>query len=184
MRSYRIDGGLQEGIDVTLEDNPDGTVQARVGDQTWTLDVEVLSTDCLSVFTGTRSHEVHFLRTSRGVALWTAGESYDLTVLDEREYRMRESLLRGGSAPSDGDERVEARMPGKVVSVLVQTGQSVRAGEGLLVLEAMKMENEIRAASGGTVAAVHVEEGQAVESGALMIEIRASQQQGSEESHG
>ena len=60
-------------------------------------------------------------------------------------------------------------MPGKIVRVAVAAGQAVRAGECLLVMEAMKMENEIRSPRDGSVTGVLVREGQAVESGALLM---------------
>ena len=68
-----------------------------------------------------------------------------------------------------GPARVIAPMPGKIVRVAVAAGQEVRAGEGLVVMEAMKMENEIRAPRAGRVPEVPVQEGQAVESGALLV---------------
>jgi biotin carboxyl carrier protein len=60
-------------------------------------------------------------------------------------------------------------MPGKVVRVLVERGQAVTAAQGLVVVEAMKMENELKAPRAGTIFEVHVREGQAVEGGALLI---------------
>ncbi len=65
--------------------------------------------------------------------------------------------------------RVRAQMPGKIVRVLVAPGEDVEKGQPLLVMEAMKMENEIRAAAAGKVESVKVVEGQAVESGADLI---------------
>ncbi len=65
--------------------------------------------------------------------------------------------------------RVRAQMPGKIVSVLVKAGDTVSKDQPLLVMEAMKMENEIRALAAGTVEAVKISEGQAVESGADLI---------------
>lgn len=63
------------------------------------------------------------------------------------------------------------QMPGKVVKIAVKVGDQVKEGETLLILEAMKMENEIKASVAGTVKAVHVKEGQALEQGVLMIEL-------------
>ena len=60
-------------------------------------------------------------------------------------------------------------MPGKVVRVLVAPGHEVRAGQGLVVMEAMKMENELRAPRAGRVSEIHVAERQAVETGALLL---------------
>jgi biotin carboxyl carrier protein len=60
-------------------------------------------------------------------------------------------------------------MPGRLVRVLVEPGQQVEAGQGLVVMEAMKMENELRAVRAGRVAEVHARERQAVETGALLV---------------
>jgi len=68
-----------------------------------------------------------------------------------------------------GPARITAPMPGKLVRVLVEPGQDVAAGEGLVVVEAMKMENELRAPKAGRVKDVPVKEGQAVEAGALLV---------------
>ena len=70
-----------------------------------------------------------------------------------------------------GVERVDAYMPGRVVGLLVEEGATVAAGDGILVLEAMKMENEIQAERPGTVRAIFVEPGQAVEGGDPLYEI-------------
>ena len=70
-----------------------------------------------------------------------------------------------------GDDSVRAVMPGRVVRVLVDVGSEVTKGEGLLVIEAMKMENEIQAPRDGRVAAVHVAAGQTVEGGSDLVQI-------------
>jgi biotin carboxyl carrier protein len=62
-------------------------------------------------------------------------------------------------------------MPGKVVRVLVKKGEAVRARQSVVVIEAMKMENELRAAGDGTMAEIHVRDGQSVEAGALLAVI-------------
>jgi biotin carboxyl carrier protein len=63
-------------------------------------------------------------------------------------------------------------MPGKVVRVLVATGDTVRARQPVVVVEAMKMENELRASRGGTVAEVHARQGMSVDAGALLVVIQ------------
>ena len=70
---------------------------------------------------------------------------------------------------SGGDRIVKSPMPGRVVKVLVAKGDSVEVGRGLVVLEAMKMENEVRAKVAGTVAEVHVAPGTAVEGSAKLV---------------
>ena len=78
----------------------------------------------------------------------------------------------GVSAPAtSGPQRIAAPMPGKVVRVFVRPGDAVTARQPLVVVEAMKMENELRASRDGTVAEVHVREGLSVEAGAPLIVI-------------
>ena len=95
-----------------------------------------------------------------------------LVFMAGRTWELRE---RDPDAPPDdgpgGGPRVTAEMPGKVVKVLVAPGQTVAAGEPLLVLEAMKMETEVAAGVAGTVAAVHVAPGQTVAVEELLVEI-------------
>ena len=84
----------------------------------------------------------------------------EVEVLDERRKRLK--AARGGDGPT-GRYVLRAPMPGKVVKVLVAPGQAVEAGQGLVIIEAMKMENELRAARSGRVTRVFVKEGQTVE---------------------
>jgi len=96
------------------------------------------------------------------------GKSFQVGVLDERKAR------RGGAGASlggAGEKDICSMMPGKVVDLLVQAGDAVEKDQGVIIIEAMKMENEIRAPVAGTVKAVHVETGQAVESGELLVEL-------------
>jgi len=79
---------------------------------------------------------------------------------------------RADGAAGSGPQRLAAPMPGKVVRVLAKTGDAVRARQPLVVVEAMKMENELRASHDGTVAEVHVHEGMSVDAGALLLVIQ------------
>jgi biotin carboxyl carrier protein len=80
----------------------------------------------------------------------------------------RRSGRKDDSAPGAGPQRIVAPMPGKIVKVLVSKGDAVRARQPLVVIEAMKMENELRAAGAGAVAELHVQEGQSVDAGTLV----------------
>lgn len=97
------------------------------------------------------------------------GFRYDVDALDERSRAIRE--LSGAAAAAAGPAPLVAPMPGLIVRVNVRPGEEVRAGQGLVVMEAMKMENELRAGSGGTVKAVLVSAGTAVEKGAVLLEL-------------
>jgi biotin carboxyl carrier protein len=106
-----------------------------------------------------------------GRGRWVAGlqgEQVELEVLDERTRHLRS--LTATARPARGGA-VRAPMPGLVARVLVEPGARVAAGAGLLVLEAMKMENELRASAIGVVAAVRVTAGQTVEKGQVLLEL-------------
>ncbi|WP_048148455.1 acetyl-CoA carboxylase biotin carboxyl carrier protein subunit [Palaeococcus ferrophilus] len=75
------------------------------------------------------------------------------------------------AAPAAGGNAVTAPMPGKILRILVKEGEEVKTGQGLLVLEAMKMENEIPSPMDGVVKAIHVREGETVDTGQLLIEL-------------
>ena len=74
-----------------------------------------------------------------------------------------------GAAAAEGPQRVTSPMPGKIVKLLVKPGDKVDARQGLVVVEAMKMENELRARAAGTVTEVRVTEGSSVEAGAILV---------------
>jgi len=95
------------------------------------------------------------------------GEPCELEVLDERAAHLR-SLLGSAAAPT-GPVTLKAPMPGLVVRVLAEPGQAVAAGASLIVLEAMKMENELKAAVAGVVDSVAVAPGQTVEKGEILL---------------
>jgi propionyl-CoA carboxylase alpha chain len=100
-------------------------------------------------------------------ALEFRGERFEVEVLDERTAHIR-SLVGAGTAPP-GPTTLKAPMPGLVVRVQVEPGDAVIAGQALVVLEAMKMENELKAAGPGVVEEVAIQAGQAVERGQVLI---------------
>jgi acetyl/propionyl-CoA carboxylase alpha subunit len=101
-------------------------------------------------------------------ALGPGGEHWEVEVLDERIRHIR-SLTTASDRPRTSPV-LKAPMPGLVLRVQVSPGQSVSAGAGLVVLEAMKMENELKSAAPGVVKAVRVQPGEAVEKGQVLLE--------------
>ena len=94
-----------------------------------------------------------------------------MEMLDERRKKMKEasqSQLAGG-----GSGRVDSPMPGKVLKLLVAVGDTVKEGQGVIVVEAIKMENELKAPCDGVVGSVLVAEGQTVDTGACLITVAA-----------
>lgn len=102
-------------------------------------------------------------------ALWTDGYRFEVEVLDERTRAIR--ALAGTKAGAKGPAPLVAPMPGLIVRVHVKAGDLVQAGQGLVVMEAMKMENELRVTVAGRVTDVRVTNGAIVEKGAVLVEM-------------
>ena len=122
-----------------------------------------------------RSH-TFAIGSSASAGSWTLidrGEPVEVEVLDERTRHIQ-SLVGAGKTQSGGGA-VKAPMPGLVVKVLVEPGATVAAGQGLVVLEAMKMENEIKATMAAVVESVAVKPGQAVEKGAALVVLKKAE---------
>ena len=153
-------------VEVTL----DGPV-ARLGDlEADAHVVEIEGTPLLVVTIGERIHRV-LARRGHAAGQYTlhlGGFRFDVEALDERTRSIRQ--LAGSAATPAGPASLAAPMPGLVVRLLVQPGEHVKAGQGLVVIEAMKMENELRASAPGVVRAVTVTPGSAVEKGAVLVE--------------
>ncbi|HMD30668.1 MAG TPA: biotin/lipoyl-containing protein [Candidatus Acidoferrales bacterium] len=138
---------------------------------TATLDGRPLEADAVEISPGIYSilidgaaFEVQVEPAATGLTVTVAGRRLRASVVDPRQWQGR----RGGAVEAEGRQRILAPMPGKVVRILVAQGEKVEAGRGLLVVEAMKMQNEIRSPKTGTVERLAVTEGQAVNAGDVL----------------
>ena len=159
LNGERVEVALDEtGVRVAGE-----TVHAHLAD--------VAGTPVRLVSIGDEVHRVVARRhPERGrYTLWIDGYRFEAEALDERTRAIRD--LSGASEGVKGPAPLKAPMPGLIVRVQVAVGDLVHAGQGLIVMEAMKMENELRASAAGTVKAVPVAPGTAVEKGALLVEL-------------
>jgi biotin carboxyl carrier protein len=124
-----------------------------------------------------RSYEVSFNTRGGESLVQVNGQSIPLSVVDPRAASRRRvrgtggasASPAGGTAAADGPRSVVAPMPGRIVKVLVKAGDRVAARQGVVVVEAMKMENELRAPRAGTVGEVRVVEGMSVEANAVLV---------------
>ena len=121
----------------------------------------------LAISVGQRSYGVSIEGNRNLCSLTIAGERYAVELEDERERAASQAARQ--KAGKGGD--LKSVMPGVVVEVLVQAGAEVEEGQALLILEAMKMQNEITAPSAGTVSKVYVTERQAVGAGEKLLRI-------------
>lgn len=104
------------------------------------------------------------------------GRRVDAAVVDERTRAIRE--MTGAGAGASGPKPITAPMPGLVVKVEVAVGDRVRAGQGVVIVEAMKMENELRAEVEGVVCAVHACAGDTVEKGQVLVDFEVPAEEG------
>jgi pyruvate carboxylase subunit B len=115
-------------------------------------------------------------RSAEGWLVQHGGRTWPVEIVDERTRSLRQMVGTKKPVGAGGAGAVRAPMPGLVLRLEVEEGQTVLAGDGLLVLEAMKMENEIRSSEAGVVKRILVRAGQAVEKGAVLVELAAKQQ--------
>jgi len=128
-------------------------------------DTTEIAPNIFSILLDGKSHEIRVASTSSGtLTLQTGRHEFTAEVTDPRAWRGR----RHGTLEAEGRQQILAPMPGKIVRVLVQAGEKVEAGQGLLVVEAMKMQNEIRSPKSGTVERLLVKEGQPVNAGEIL----------------
>lgn len=135
---------------------PDG-YQFRIDGHPVQADVELIAPDTLSILADGHSYTARL--TANGVLI--GQQNYELSVADPRSWRGRKQSGPGGSGP----QKLTASMPGKVVRVLTSPGSQIHAGQGIAVIEAMKMQNELRAPREGVVKGILVEEGASVNAG-------------------
>jgi acetyl/propionyl-CoA carboxylase alpha subunit len=149
-------------LTVTLQRAGDGgRFVASIDDATAEVKARLLDSSTLRVLFEGRSRRVRVARTAQGYQVAIGGEVYLLAP---------ESGATAETAAL-ASPQITAPMPGKVTDVLVHEGQEVAAGDGLVILEAMKMENRLTAEAPAVVRKVHVEAGQMVDGGAVLVEL-------------
>lgn len=158
---------------VSVETAGEGRYQVQVGEQTLELDVRPVGPNQYHVLVEQEAHDVTLVpgQTGKPWLVHWEGTAFAVSLLDELQAARAalRAAARAGSRGSDGAVAIRAPMPGKVVKRLVDAGQIVTAGQGVIVIEAMKMENELRTPVNGSVKEVRVVEGENVEAGEALI---------------
>ena len=156
-RIYEINSGSDQRIEIDGESHQ----------------VDFRSIDGSSLYSlliDNRSWEALVERTGDEYRISIDGELYVVTVQDERTRKIEKALNK--VPPATGEVTLKAPMPGLVRTVSVQVAQEVSAGQEVIILEAMKMENELRAPRAGTIKEVRVKAGDAVNQGQALVVIR------------
>jgi len=165
MKFIATSGNRVETVDVTEEGK---NYRVQVGERVWEIDARPTSPGIYSLLVDGVSYVAAVTEHDGACVVDVAGETHTVRVEDHTRYVIR---TRGGADGGRTGQTLAAPLPGRVTHVAVQAGDQVQAGDTLLVIEAMKMENEFRASAAGTVAEVRVEPGQAVNAGDVLIVI-------------
>ena len=156
-------GGARRRVEFTPPTDGASRVTFTVDGRLVEADAVRISRQEYSILLDGRSLEVTAEKTPNGLLLCVNGREFQVEIFDPRSWRRG----RGAGIELEGRQQLIAPMPGKVVRVLVAAGQQVSAGQGLLVIEAMKMQNEVRSPKSGAVEKL-VREGQTVNAGEIL----------------
>jgi acetyl/propionyl-CoA carboxylase alpha subunit len=139
----------------------DGGWECRLDGRAFKIDAIIPRHDVLSLIIDGRSYEIKRQQTATGLYLWVGGTGFMVELRDPRSLRSRQKT----AGVEKGPVKIFAPMPGRVVRVLITENREVEAGQGLLVVEAMKMQNEIKSPKKGVVKKISVQPGTAVNPG-------------------
>ena len=151
-KNYRLDLNRQEG-----------GWSCRLDGREVEVDAVLARPDVLSLRIGNQAYEVKCERVGGDLHLWVGSVRFAAEVRDPRSLRGRVRAV-----DDHGPKKLTAPMPGKIVRVLVSQGDEVETGAGVLVVEAMKMQNEIKSPKKGTIQKILVSEGAAVNAGDVL----------------
>jgi biotin carboxyl carrier protein len=154
-----------DGKNYRLElERTDGRWECRLDGREIQMDAVLARPDVLSILTGGKAYEIKRERSATDTHLWVGSTRYVAELRDPRSLRSRRAV----TGDDKGPRKLIASMPGKVVRVLLRERASVEAGQGVLVVEAMKMQNEIKSPKKGTVQRIVASEGTAVNAGDVL----------------
>ena len=167
MKNDVLFDGARRSVELTRSADEPSHFVATIDGRRVEADAARISHGVYSILLGGRSLEVRIESLAGGLLLHAAGREYRVEIVDPRSWRRS----RGGKIDLAGRQLISAPMAGKVVRVLVTPGQHVETSQGLLVVEAMKMQNEIRSPKTGTVERLFAKEGQTVNAGEILAVI-------------
>jgi len=145
--------------------------RVSVNGNTYKVDFETVSGQPVySLIVNGKSHEAYVQEGDDDWQVLLRGRQYSAMVEDEREKRLRAAA--GGGVTETGEYHLKAPMPGLVVAIPVEEGQEVKKGDVLLILESMKMQNELKAPRDGVVSRIKVKPGESVEQKQSILDVQ------------
>jgi biotin carboxyl carrier protein len=154
-----------ETLEVEITRRAGNVVEAQIGDRKYVLEARAVQPGLYWLNCDNRSIEAVVTEKTGGYLVMLGGRQVMVELGDLR------TALRQAHQSQQGTAQIRAPMPGKVIRVLLKDGDSVQANQGILVMEAMKMQNEIKSPKNGTVKKIGVTAGAAVNSGDLLAEV-------------
>ena len=157
-------GDREEDLLMKLEE---GRISVEIGDRVYTLDVRETEPDSYLFFLNTNVHECRVTQQPASKDTFDVsihGHSYEVTIVDPKRLRSGQNSDRH----HHGAAEIRALMPGKVVRVQLETGTTVEKGAGVVVVEAMKMQNEMKSPRAGVVVSINVKPGDTVNAGDVL----------------
>ncbi len=143
----------------------------RIGERVVAVDFESVSGQpVFSLILDGKSYESFISENDEGWQVLMRGKQYQITVEDEREKRLRAAA--GGGAAEGGEFNLKAPMPGLVVAIPVAEGQEIKKGQVLIILESMKMQNELKSPKDGIVERIRVKAGESVEQKQALLSVK------------
>ena len=167
MKLKAVVGEHEEELLLKLEE---GRVRAQVGDRVYVLDVRETGPDSFLFFLNTNVHECHVDQRATDKNTFDVtvhGGSYAVTIVDPKRLRSGQNSDRH----QHGAAEILAPMPGKVVRVHLEAGATVEKGAGVVVVEAMKMQNEMKSPRDGVLVSINVKPGDTVNAGDVLAVI-------------
>lgn len=159
-------GREQEEIKVIKREGP--LLQVSIGGREYTLDVEKVEEGVYSVINNRKSHNMEIIKNEKK-DIYTVNTRYQTFDI---EIAPAASASKSSKQKTKQIEQITAPIPGKIVSLKAAEGDPVEEYQTLVVLSAMKMENEMKAPANGIISKVHVKEGDVVKEGAVLVEVK------------
>ena len=157
----------EEDLLLKLEE---GRVAAEIGNRVYTLDVREIEPDGYLFFLNTNVHECRVTQRAASKNTFDVsirGRSYEVTIVDPKRLRSGQNSDRH----HHGVVEIRAQMPGKIVRVQIEAGSTIEKGAGVVVVEAMKMQNEMKSPRDGVVVSINVKPGDTVNAGDVLAVI-------------
>ncbi len=165
--------GKQHVIECQRDDANTDKFHMTLDGRVFELDARRMPSQIASLLMDHKSYDVDLERIAKKsdtldgrIHVRVRGRVLRFEILDERRLKMKEA--QGFRFDVGGVVSIDSPMPGKVIKILAKPGEQVKEGQGIIVVEAMKMENELKSPKAGTVKEIRVKEGEAVESGAKL----------------